>query len=72
MPAYGGSLARRHITRRQQQALADAARKARRGRQSITAAIAENGERMSDEGRALLEGLAKAMKGIEGVVGGRR
>lgn len=68
MPTYGGSLARRHIARRQQQALADAARKAKRGRQSITAAIAENGERMSDEGRALLEGLAKAMRGIEGAM----
>ena len=68
MPTYGGSLARRHIARRQQQALADAARKAKRGRQSITAAIAENGERMSEEGRALLEGLAKAMRGIEGAM----
>lgn len=68
MATYGGSIARRHIARRQQQALADAARKAKRGRQSITAAIAENGERMSEEGRALLEGLAKAMRGIEGAM----
>lgn len=50
--------------RRQRDALRAAQRQARDGRQRIQNAIDEHGERMSDEGLGLLQGLAEELKKI--------
>lgn len=52
-------------------ALRDAQRRARRERQRIDEVIEEHGERMSDEGRGLLVGLAETLRGMARAMGGR-
>ena len=57
--------------RRRRDALAAVARQASGGQRAVADAIAVNGERMSDEGRALLEGLSKTLGEVGRVMGGR-
>lgn len=57
--------------RRRRDAQRTLERKARKDGQRIAAAIEENGERMSDEGRGLLAGLAETLKGVAAFLGGR-
>lgn len=57
---------------RRASALRDAERRARREQQKIGEMIEEHGERMSDEGRGLLMGLAETLRGFARVMGSGR
>jgi hypothetical protein len=54
--------------RRQRDALRDAERAARDQEKKIKDAINQHGDRMSEEGRGLLTGIAESLKKIAGAV----
>ena len=66
--SYQPSSYRRYQDYQRQSALSRAQKRAMKGKQSIAAAIEANGERMSEEGRGLLEGLKKTLGEIAGVL----
>ena len=68
---YSPKCHRDYLARRRARVLRTVGKRAKRGAKSVEEAIAVNGERMSEEGRGLLEGLGKVLGSVVKVVRGK-